>query len=98
VSTYGTILSPIAETTPSAPLTLAETEIVVLSCLIAQRAIREVKWHFRGSLWNGLTEEEIESIQQAVEMVAAECGEDVQSGMPRIHDLTEEEKQGKRKI
>jgi alkylhydroperoxidase/carboxymuconolactone decarboxylase family protein YurZ len=95
VSSYGALLSPIAETTPSAPLTLAETEIIVLSCLIVQRAIKEVKWHFRGSLWNGLTEEEIESVQQAIEMVAAECGVDVRSGTPRIHNLTEEEKQGK---
>lgn len=55
-------------------------------------------WHFRGSLWNGLSEDEIESIQHAIEMVAAECGVDVKSGMPRVQDLTEEEKQGQSKL
>lgn len=96
--TYGVILSPISETTASAPLTLAETEMVVLSCLISQQAGREARWHFRGSLWNGLSEDEIESIQYAIETVAAECGVDVKSGMPRVHDLTEEEKQGRSKL
>jgi alkylhydroperoxidase/carboxymuconolactone decarboxylase family protein YurZ len=79
-------------------LTLAETEMVVLSCLISQHASQEAKWHFRGSLWNGLSEDEIESIQNAIETVAAECGVDVKSGMPRVHDLTEEEKQGQSKL
>ena len=95
---YGALLSPIAETSSSAPLTLAETEMVVLSSLISQRATREVTWHFRGSLWNGISEDEIESIQQTIETVAAECGIDVKSGMPRVQDLTEEEKQGRSEL
>jgi alkylhydroperoxidase/carboxymuconolactone decarboxylase family protein YurZ len=96
--TYGVILYPISETTPSAPLTLAETEMVVLSCLISQQASNEARWHFRGSLWIGLSEDEIESIQYAIETVAAECGVDVKSGMPRVQDLTEEEKRGQSKL
>jgi hypothetical protein len=72
--------------------------MVVLSCLISQHASREATWHFRGSLWNGLSEGEIEYIQQAIETIAAECGVDVKSGMPRVQDLTEEEKQGRSQL
>jgi hypothetical protein len=72
--------------------------MVVLSCLISQQASREAKWHFRGSLWIGLSEAEIEAIQHAIELVAAECGVDVKSGMPRVGDLTEEEKRGQSKL
>lgn len=79
-------------------MTLVETEMVVLSCLISQQASREAKWHLRGSLWIGLSEDEIESIQYAIETVAAECGVDVKSGMPRVRDLTEEERQGQSQL
>jgi alkylhydroperoxidase/carboxymuconolactone decarboxylase family protein YurZ len=65
--------------------------MVALSCLIAQRASRETIWHIRGSLRNGLSGDEVESIQTAIEMVATECGVDVRSGMPRVQDVLPEE-------
>ena len=91
--TYGVFLAPCAETMRSAPLTFPETEMIALSCLIAQRALRETVWHLRGSLRNGLGSEEVESIQTAIEMVAAKCGVDVKSGMPRVQDVLPGEQQ-----
>jgi alkylhydroperoxidase/carboxymuconolactone decarboxylase family protein YurZ len=91
--TYGVFLAPCAETMPSAPLTFPETEMIALSCLVAQRALRETVWHLRGSLRNGLGSEEVEAVQTAVEMIAAECGVDVKSGMPRVQDVLSGEEQ-----
>ncbi|KZO91062.1 hypothetical protein CALVIDRAFT_542120 [Calocera viscosa TUFC12733] len=86
--TYGAFLAPISDTDPRAPLSIRETEMVVLSCLVALRAELEVKWHLRGSLWVGMPEEEVEAVQCAVEEVARECaGVDVRTGMPRVQEM-----------
>jgi len=85
--TYGTFLAPCAELTPAAPLTFAESEIITLACLLSQRAYHETTWHLTGCLRNGLTPDEVESVQSAIEMVAAECGVDVKAGMPRVQDV-----------
>ncbi|KZT62446.1 hypothetical protein CALCODRAFT_406272, partial [Calocera cornea HHB12733] len=69
-ATYGVFLAPISETSDRAPLSIRETEIVVLACLVALRAPLEVRWHLRGSLRVGMKEEEIEAVQCAVEEVA----------------------------
>ena len=85
--TYGVFLAPCAETSSAAPLTFPETEMIVLACLISQRASMETEWHLKGSLRNGLSKDEVEAIQQAIEMIASECGVDVKSGMPRVQDV-----------
>ncbi|EJU02158.1 hypothetical protein DACRYDRAFT_115921 [Dacryopinax primogenitus] len=86
--TYGAVLSPISDTSPRAPLSLKETEMVILSCLLAMRADLEVRWHLRGCLWAGLKEEEVEAVQCMVEEIARECaGVDCKTGMPRVHDM-----------
>jgi alkylhydroperoxidase/carboxymuconolactone decarboxylase family protein YurZ len=64
--------------------------MVILSCLIAQLAHRETAWHHRGALKAGLSPFEIESVQRAIESIAAECGVDVKSGMPGVHDIVQE--------
>ncbi|KZO91061.1 hypothetical protein CALVIDRAFT_602484 [Calocera viscosa TUFC12733] len=85
---YGVFMAPISDTDSRAPLSLRETEMVVLSCLVALRAKLEIKWHLRGNLWAGVTEEEVEAVQCAVEEVAKECvGLDVRTGMPRVQDI-----------
>jgi hypothetical protein len=89
--TYGLFLYPVSESDPRAPLSFPETEIVILSCLLAHRAKREVLWHLRGALRSGLTIDEVEAVQTAVEMMASELGEDVKTGMPRVSDVTEDD-------
>lgn len=89
--TYGLFLTPTTENHPLAPLSFAETEMVVCSCLIAQKAKREVLWHLRGILRAGLSKEEVEAVQLAVEMVSFELNEDVRQGTPRVGDVTEED-------
>jgi len=86
--TYGVFLAPISDTNPRAPLSLKETEMVVLSCLLAMRAELEVRWHLRGCIWVGMSEEEVEEVQRVVEEVARECaGVDVREGMPRVAEI-----------
>lgn len=89
--TYGLFLAPVSEVNPRYPLSFPETEMVVLSCLIAHRANREVLWHLRGSLRAGLSPEEVEAVQSAVELVADELGVDVRTNMPRVGEVTEED-------
>jgi hypothetical protein len=61
--------------------------MIILACLVAQLAHLETSWHHRGALNAGFSPSEIESVQQAIESIAAECGVDVKSGMPRVHDI-----------
>jgi hypothetical protein len=89
--TYGLFLAPVSEVNPQYPLSFPETEMVVLSCLIAQHSKREVLWHLRGSLRSGLSPEEVEAVQSAIELVADELGVDVRTDMPRVGDVTEED-------
>ncbi|KAF8318677.1 hypothetical protein DL93DRAFT_2075546 [Clavulina sp. PMI_390] len=89
--TYGLFLGPVSEADPRYPLSFPETEMVVLSCLVAQRAKREVLWHLRGCLRSGMSAEEVEALQTAIEIVAEEVGTDVRSDMPRVGDVEEED-------
>ena len=61
--------------------------MVVLSCLITKKHTRQVFWHLRGALRSGLKEDEVEAIQRVIEAIAAECGVDVKTGMPRAADV-----------
>jgi len=66
-----------------------ETEIVVLSGLLAQRAKRELAWHLRGTRRIGVSCAEVETIQQAIEKVASYCGVDVKD-LPRVSSVEQE--------
>lgn len=62
--------------------------IVTLSTLIPQRTPREILWHLRGALRQGVSREEVELVQCAIESVCEMCGMvDVGKGMPRVKDI-----------
>ena len=64
---------------------------IVISCFIAQQSPRELKWHLRGCLRAGWTEEQVELIQQGIEKVAIACGveESLLKDLPRVKDVEE---------
>jgi hypothetical protein len=83
------LLGPISESNKRAPLSFPETEMVVLPCLLAQDAKREVLWHLRGLRRSGLSEAEVELVQKTVEELAREMGVRLPEDMPRVADVTE---------
>lgn len=94
--TYGQLLEPVRPETPKAALDVFENSLLTLTCLMAKNAYREVMWHLRGCLRLGMTTEEVELCQQAIEA----CLQEVQSyresdkqvhKMPRVTDVTEED-------
>jgi len=89
--TYGYFLSLCRPWHPEAPLTFSETELIVISCFIAQQSPRELKWHLRGCLRAGWTEEQVELFQQGIEKVAIACGveERLLKDLPRVKDVEE---------
>lgn len=90
--TYGQLLAITRPEFPRAALTFAETEIVVLTCLMARHAHREVLWHLRGCLRAGMTADEVEGCQKAIELCLAALQETKESTtvpMPRVCDVTE---------
>lgn len=94
--TYGQLLEPIRPETPKAALDVFENSLLTLTCLIAKKAYREVMWHLRGCLRIGMTEDEVETCQQAIETCLLEVqgyqqkDADVRK-MPRVTDVTEED-------
>lgn len=92
--TYGQLLATTRPENPKASLTFAETEIVVLTCLMARHAHREVLWHLRGCLRAGMSAEEVEGCQQAVELcleTLATTADRSHLPMPRVSDVVEED-------
>lgn len=89
--TYSLFLGLHSEDNPKYPLSFSDTEAVVVSCILAQRAERELRWHLRGSLRSGMSPNEVEALQTAVELVGEELGFDVKTNMPRVRDVTEED-------
>lgn len=94
--TYGQLLEPIRPETPKAALDIYENSLVILTCLMAEKAYREVMWHLRGCLRIGMSEGEVESCQQAIEVCLEEVEKYSQSAvaqeikrMPRVGDVTE---------
>lgn len=80
--TYGTLLAPLS------PLDMQLNEVVILSTLIPARSNREMVWHLRASLRSGISRDEVEELQVAIERVCAECGvPNVGQGMPRVVDI-----------
>ncbi len=69
---------------------------LVYSIAPAEEGHREVLWHLRGCLRSGMTPEEVETCQQAIEQcietVERVAAESVASHkMPRVTDVTEED-------
>ena len=55
------------------PLNFAETEAIVLACLRAQHAAREVGWHIVGCVEAGWTTAEVAKLLEAIELVMDAC-------------------------
>lgn len=94
--TYGQLLEPIRPETPKAALDVFENSLLTLTCLIAKNAYREVMWHLRGCLRIGMSAEEVETCQQAIEACLEEVKEYQRENkevkkMPRVTDVTEED-------
>lgn len=92
--TYGTFLAPHPAPTPSSPSPdplahdPALLSVVTLSAMIPQRTPREILWHLRGALRNGMTREEATILQESIEELCGLCGvRDVGRGMPRVADV-----------
>ncbi|KAF2257360.1 hypothetical protein BU26DRAFT_527405 [Trematosphaeria pertusa] len=71
-------------------LDIAESELVILPAIMCQNLAPSTKWHLRGCLRVGLTREEVESIQQCVERIAAACGKELK-GLPRVCEIPDED-------
>ncbi|KAK9898272.1 hypothetical protein P389DRAFT_31479 [Cystobasidium minutum MCA 4210] len=94
--TYGQLLEPIRPETPKAAIDIFENSLLTLTCLMGKKAYREVMWHLRGCLRIGMSAEEVELCQQAIEACLAEVQEYQRDDtevkvMPRVTDVTEED-------
>ncbi|KAM0711908.1 hypothetical protein Q7P35_001278 [Cladosporium inversicolor] len=66
-----------------------ETELVVLSGIMIQNLPRETGWHLRGTRRIGVSFDDVETIQQCIETVAAFCGLQL-TRVPRVKDIEHE--------
>ncbi|KXL41386.1 hypothetical protein M433DRAFT_140411 [Acidomyces richmondensis BFW] len=66
-----------------------DTELVVLSGIMVQNMRRETGWHLRGIRRIGVNYEDVETIQQCIEKVAAFCGLKLNK-IPRVEDIEHE--------
>lgn len=63
-----------------------ESELVILSSIMIQGLSAPTMWHLRGLRRLGISEEDTELVQQAIEAVATWAGKSVQ-GWPRVKDI-----------
>ncbi|KAK4496359.1 hypothetical protein PRZ48_012339 [Zasmidium cellare] len=66
-----------------------ETELVVLSGIAIQNLKTETGWHLRGTRRIGVSHDDVETIQQQIEKVAAFCGLTL-NRIPRVKDIEHE--------
>ncbi|EPE33558.1 AhpD-like protein [Glarea lozoyensis ATCC 20868] len=66
-----------------------ETELVVLSGIMIQNLPKETAWHFRGIRRVGVSQEDVESVHQCVELVA-KYGRVSLHKVPRMADVEHE--------
>lgn len=67
-------------------LSPVESELVTLSAIMCQGWSAPTIWHLRGLRRVGVSETDVELVQQAIEIVAKWSGKDV-SGWPRVKDV-----------
>lgn len=70
-------------------LSAIEAELVILSSIMTQGLAAPIIWHLRGLRRLGVSEEDTELVQQAVEAVAVWAGKSV-DGWPRVKDVPDE--------
>lgn len=66
-----------------------DTELVVLSGIMSQNLKRETGWHLRGIRRVGVSSEDVETVQQCIELVAAFAGIRLNK-VPRVADIEHE--------
>ncbi|KAK4690551.1 hypothetical protein P7C71_g6261, partial [Lecanoromycetidae sp. Uapishka_2] len=81
--TYGLYLSD------HSILDAIDTEMVVLSGIMIQNLKKETGWHLRGTRRVGVTQEDVEMIQQCIELVAAFAHVRLNK-VPRVADIEHE--------
>ena len=93
--TYGSLLSVVRPENPYAALTFSETEILLIACLMARYAHPEVALHLKACLRSGMTPEEVEGVQQAIEVCLRNMEAEVEATprvpTPRVKDVIEED-------
>ncbi|KAM0794799.1 hypothetical protein BDR22DRAFT_883316 [Usnea florida] len=66
-----------------------DTELVVLSGIMIQNLKKETGWHLRGARRVGVSHEDVETVQQCIELVAAFAGIHLNK-IPRVADIEHE--------
>jgi hypothetical protein len=66
-----------------------ESELVILSSIMLQGLSAPTIWHLRGLRRLGVSEEDTELVQQAIEAVATWTGKSVE-GWPRVKDIPDQ--------
>ncbi|KAF2652987.1 hypothetical protein K491DRAFT_662830 [Lophiostoma macrostomum CBS 122681] len=66
-----------------------ETELTVLAGIMIQNLPRETGWHLRGTRRIGVSEEDVETIQQCIELVGKFCCVPLHK-VPRVADIEHE--------
>ena len=69
-------------------LSAVESELVTLSAIMCQGIAAPTLWHLRGLRRLGVSDDDVELVQRAIEAVAKWAGRDVQ-GWPRVTDITD---------
>jgi hypothetical protein len=67
-------------------LSALEAELVILSAIMCQGFRAPTIWHLRGMRRLGVSEDDVEMVQRAVEAVAIWAGKSVE-GWPRVIDV-----------
>ncbi|OQN96882.1 hypothetical protein B0A48_17436 [Cryoendolithus antarcticus] len=66
-----------------------DTELVVLSGIMMQNLRRETGWHLRGTRRIGVSQVDVEVVQQCIERIATFCGLHL-TRVPRVKDIEHE--------
>jgi hypothetical protein len=67
-------------------LSAVEAELVILASIMCQGLSAPTIWHLRGLRRLGVSEDDVESVQKAIEAVATWAGKSVE-GWPRVKDV-----------
>ena len=66
-----------------------EAQLVILTCIMCAGYRSPTLWHLRGTRRLGVSEEDVEKVQKAVELVAEIAGKSTE-GWPRVQDVRNE--------
>lgn len=66
-----------------------EAQLVILSCIMCQGYRSPTLWHLSGLRRLGVSEENVEQVQKALELVAEFAGKSTE-GWPRVKDVRDE--------